>query len=196
MAQFTVNAQPLRPVQELQVPGQVGRPLRRRHQQGRRAQAHHRGRRAPRGRRPEHRAASRPGRTQVRADHARARRHPRHRVRAVGQQGVELRRGPRARRSSLADFRKDIIIDVYNEAGQLALAYKRLPLLGLGVPGAARPRRQRQRGRDPDHQARERGLGARPRGGRAGRADLHRAAGVADGRHLRGPRARRHHRGR
>jgi phage tail-like protein len=25
---------------------------------------------------------------------------------------------------SLADFRKDIIIEVYNEAGQLALAYK------------------------------------------------------------------------
>ncbi len=60
MAQFTVNAQPLRPVQELQVPGEVGRPLRRRRQQGERAQAHHRGRRAPRGRRPEHRAASRP----------------------------------------------------------------------------------------------------------------------------------------
>ena len=38
-----------------------------------------------------------------------------------------------------------------------------LPLLGLRVPGDARPRRQRQRGRDPAHQARERGLGARLR---------------------------------
>ena len=50
-----------------------------------------------------------------------------------------------------------------------------LPLLGLGVPGAARPRRQRQRRRDPAHQARERGLGARLRRARADRADLHRA---------------------
>ena len=37
---------------------------------------------------------------QVRADHARARRHPRHRVRAVGEQGLELRL--RARRGGLA----------------------------------------------------------------------------------------------
>ena len=51
---------------------------------------------------------------------------------------------------SLKDFRKDLIIEVYNEAGQLALAYKVYPLLGLGIPGAARPRRERQRGRDPD----------------------------------------------
>ena len=62
---------------------------------------------------------------------------------------------------SLKDFRKDIIIEVYNEAGQLAHRLQGLPLLGLGVPGAARPRRQRQRRRDPAHQARERGLGAR-----------------------------------
>ena len=50
-----------------------------------------------------------------------------------------------------------------------------VPLLGVGVPGAARPRRQRQRRRHPDHQARERGLGARLRRHRAGRADVHRA---------------------
>ena len=36
-----------------------------------------------------------------------------------------------------------------------------LSLLGVGVPGAARPRRQRQRRRDPAHQAGERRLGAR-----------------------------------
>ena len=36
-----------------------------------------------------------------------------------------------------------------------------VPLLGLGVPGAARARRERQRRRHPAHQARERGLGAR-----------------------------------
>ncbi len=38
-----------------------------------------------------------------------------------------------------------------------------LPLLGVGISGAARPRRQRQRRRDPAHQAGERGLGARSR---------------------------------
>ena len=38
-----------------------------------------------------------PGRTKYEADHPRARRHPRHRVREVGQQGVELRLGPRRR---------------------------------------------------------------------------------------------------
>ena len=70
---------------------------------------------------------------------------------------------------SLKDFRKDIILEVYNEAGQLVLALQDLPLLGLGVPGAARSRRQRQRDRDPDAQARERGLGARRRRDRAGR---------------------------
>ena len=51
---------------------------------------------------------------------------------------------------SLKDFRKDLIIEVYNEAGQLVHRLQGLPLLGLGVPGAARPRRQRQRRRDPD----------------------------------------------
>ena len=43
---------------------------------------------------------------------------------AVGQQSLELRRRPRRARCRSSDFRKDIIIEVYNEAGQLALAYK------------------------------------------------------------------------
>ena len=89
---------------------------------------------------------------------------------------------------SLKDFRKDIIIEVYNEAGQLAHRLQGLPLLGVGVPGAARPRRQRQRGRDPDHQARERGLGARLRRGRADRAVVHRAM-TGDARRDRGSHA-------
>ena len=42
-----------------------------------------------------------PGPHQVRGDHARARRHPRHRVREVGQQGLELRLRPG--RGSLAE---------------------------------------------------------------------------------------------
>ena len=70
---------------------------------------------------------------------------------------------------SLKNFRKDIIIDVYNEAGQKVISYKRLPLLGVGVPGAARARRRRQRRGHPAHQARERGLGARRLGDRADR---------------------------
>ncbi len=37
MAQFTVNTHRVRSVQELQVPGEVGRPVRRRREQGRRA---------------------------------------------------------------------------------------------------------------------------------------------------------------
>ncbi len=68
---------------------------------------------------------------------------------------------------SLKDFRKDVILEVYNEAGQVVLAYKIYPLLGVRVPAAARPRRQGQRSRDPDAQARERGLGTRPGRGRA-----------------------------
>jgi hypothetical protein len=41
----------------------------------------------------------------------------------VGQQGLELGSGLGAE-VSLKDFRKDVIIEVYNEAGQLAIAYK------------------------------------------------------------------------
>ena len=62
---------------------------------------------------------------------------------------------------SLKDFRKDIIIEVYNEAGQLVLAYKvyrcwvseyqALPDLDANANAVA----------IQTHQARERGLGAR-----------------------------------
>ena len=48
---------------------------------------------------------------------------------------------------SLADFRKDIILEIYNEAGQLVAGLENLSLLGLRVPGAARSGRQRQRDR-------------------------------------------------
>ena len=57
--------------------------------------------------------------------------------------------------TSLKDFRKDIIIEVYNEAGQLVLAYKIYPLLGLGISGLARPRCQCQRRRHPNDQTGE-----------------------------------------
>ena len=51
-----------------------------------------------------------PGRTEFEADHARARRHPRPRVRGLGGQGLAARRRPRGR-GVAADFRKDMIID-------------------------------------------------------------------------------------
>ncbi len=76
---------------------------------------------------------------------------------------------------SLKDFRKDIIIEVYNEAGQLVLAYKvyrcwvseyqALPDLDANANAVA----------IQTHQAGERGLGARLRGNRAERAELQRA---------------------
>jgi phage tail-like protein len=36
---------------------------------------------------------------------------------------------------SLKDFRKDIIIEVYNEGGQLGARVQGVPLLGVGLPG-------------------------------------------------------------
>ena len=42
---------------------------------------------------------------------------------------------------SLKTFRKDIVIELLNEAGQVVLAYHALPLLALGILGAARARR-------------------------------------------------------
>ncbi|MDQ1392384.1 MAG: hypothetical protein QOF30_1361 [Acidimicrobiaceae bacterium] len=49
--------------------------------------------------------------------------------------------------ASLADFRKDVVIDIFNEAGQLVLAYQCVPLLGFALPGPSRPRRQQRRDR-------------------------------------------------
>lgn len=41
----------------------------------------------------------------------------------MGEQDLELRRGCRAE-MSLADFRKDIIVDMFNEAGQKVVSYQ------------------------------------------------------------------------
>ncbi len=86
---------------------------------------------------------------QVRGDHARARRHPRHRVRAMGQQGVELRLRPR-RRGLAAGLPQGHHHRGLQRGRPARARLQGLPLLGVGVPGAARPRRQRQRRRDPD----------------------------------------------
>ncbi len=100
----------------------MGRTLRRRHQQSRRPEAHHRSRETPRRRRPEQQPeVARPDR--IRSHHLeRGVTHDTefekwaNKVWNFGSGlGAEV---------SLKDFRKDIIIDVYNEAGQLAISYK------------------------------------------------------------------------
>ena len=76
---------------------------------------------------------------------------------------------------ALADFRKDIVLEFYNEAGQLVLAYniyRYLSLLGVGIRRSARARS----GwwfidRDTVHQAGKRRLGARS--GRRGAERAH-----------------------
>ena len=181
MAQFSVNAQPLRSVQELQVPREVGRPLRGRRQQGQRAEAHDRGRRAPRGRRPVDSSRKSPGRDEVRGDHARARRHARHASSSSGPTRSGTSASGLGAEVSLKDFRKDLIIELYNEAGQLVLAYKvfrcwvseyqALPDLDANANAVA----------IQTHQAGERGLGARLRGDRAHRAVVHRTLGPDGG---------------
>ena len=101
----------------------MGRQLRRRRQQGRRAQAHHRGRQAPRGRRPRPAAASRPAAPNIEAitlergvTHDPAFEQWANKVWNFGAGlGAEV---------SLKDFRKDIFLELYNEAGQTVIAYK------------------------------------------------------------------------
>ena len=70
-----------------------------------------------------------PGRTEYDADHPGARRHPRRRRSSSGPTRCGTTTTPRPRPTadkevSLADFRKDIIIDVFNEAGQKVLSYQ------------------------------------------------------------------------
>ena len=166
MAQFSVNAQRFDPYKNFKFRVQVGRPVRGGRQQGRRPEAHHRSGQAPRGGRPEHEPQV-AGSHRVRRHHPRAGGYPRHRVRASGR----TRSGTSGRawgiEVSLKDFRKDIMIEVYNEAGQLVLAYKVYRCWVSEFQAAARPRRQRQRRGDPAHQARERRVGARLRRARA-----------------------------
>ena len=124
MAQFTRQRAALRSLQELQVPRRSGtaRYVAGR-QQGLRAQADDRGRRSTAT------AATRP--------------HPASRPAGPSTRPITLERGVThdtefeqwankvwnlgsglGAEVSLKDFRKDVIIEVYNEAGQLAIAYK------------------------------------------------------------------------
>ena len=151
--------QRVRPVQELQVPGEVGTD---RYVAGvskvERAEADHRSGRSTARAATQHRAASRPAAPST----SRSRWSAGSPTTSSSSSGP-TRCGTSARglgkEVSLKDFRKDLIIEVYNEAGQLALL-QGVSVLGVGVPGAARPGRERQRGRHPTHQAGERGVEA------------------------------------
>ena len=133
----TVHRQhrPVRSLPELQVQGEVGRPVRRRPEQVQRAQA-----RPPRSRPGTRRATSGtapdPGKTQVRPDHPGGGDHARPGLRGLGQPGATTIRA--TRRCRCKNFRKDITIDVFNLQGTLILRLQRLPLLGVRVSGAAR----------------------------------------------------------
>ena len=62
--------------------------------------------------------------------------------------------------ASLKSFRKDIVLEVLNEAGQVALAYHIYRCWPSRNFSTSRSRRQRQRRGDPDAGAAERRLGA------------------------------------
>ena len=170
----------LRSVQELQVPPEVGRSVCRRHQQG--DSALKRTTEVVKHREGGDPSTSRksPGRTEFDAitlergvTHDTAFEAWASKVWNFGAGlGAEI---------SLQDFRKDIILEFYNEAGQLAIAYIDLPLLGVGIPVAPGPGRQRQRSRHSAHEARERGLGARRFDAGADTAQLHLSSPGGDG---------------
>ena len=73
-------------------------------------------------------------------------------LRAVGEISAQANMADK----EVSQFHKDVMIDIFNEAGQKVISYH-VPL-GVGVPGASRPRRKRQRGGHPAPEARERGL--------------------------------------
>ena len=125
MAEFTVNATRVDPYKNFKFRVKWDGEYVAGRQQGKRAQADHRGRQAPRRRRPEHEPqVTRPDR--VRADHARARRDPRHEFEQWANKVWDYKNAQAQNADqevSLKDFRKDIIIDVFNEAGQKVISY-------------------------------------------------------------------------
>jgi phage tail-like protein len=85
----------------------------------------------------------------------------------------QLGAGPGAE-VSLKDFRKDITIELYNEAGQLVNRLHRSPLLGIRIPSTAGSRFRRWRSGVSTHYLGERRLGTRYEHSGTGRADLQR----------------------
>ena len=81
--------------------------------------------------------------------------------------------------TSLKNLRKEIRIELRQRGGAVGLPVQGPSLLGVGVPGPARPRRRRDGDRPGAHQARERGLGAGRVPDRTAR-DLMRSVGRID----------------
>ena len=123
MAQFTVNAQRFDPYKNFKFRVKWDGRYVAGVSKVERAQAHDRGRQAPRGRRPEHAAASRPAAPSTRRSRSSAA-SPTTSSSSSGRTRSGTSAPGLGAEVSLKDFRKDIIIEVYNEAGQLALAYK------------------------------------------------------------------------
>ena len=78
---------------------------------------------------------------------------------------------------SLKDFRKHVQLKLYNEAGQLVMAFRCWPSVFQALPG---PRCQRPRSRDREHRARKRRLGRRLHYSRAVRTELRRMSQVGE----------------
>jgi hypothetical protein len=160
MAQFT-SIPALRPLQELQVPGEVGRPVRGRREQGERLKRTTEVVEAPRGRRPQldgaQVAGAAPSTTRSHSSAA----SPTTPSSSSGPTRCGTSAPGWAPRCRSRTSARTSQIEMYNEAGQLVLAYNVFRCWVSRIPGAAGAGRRGQRRRDPDAQARERGLGAR-----------------------------------
>ncbi len=133
MAQFTVNAQRFDPYKNFKFRVKWDGQVCRRSQQSQRPEAHDGSRQTPRRRRSQQQAKV-SGPHRVRGDHAGTRCDPRQGVRRWANKVWNFGSGLGAE-VSLKDFRKDIIIEMYNEAGQLAIAYK---ITAVGFPSSRR----------------------------------------------------------
>ena len=123
MAQFSVNPQRFDPYKNFKFRVKWDGRYVAGVSQGRGPQALGRSRGAPRGRRPVARAASPPGASSSRRSRSSAG-SPTTWSSSAGPTRSGISAPAWARRVSLKDFRKDIIIELYNEAGQLAKAWK------------------------------------------------------------------------
>ena len=178
MAIFPANPHAAGSVQELQVPPQVGWQIRRGHQQGQQLQAHNGSRGASRRAAILRRPINRPdeqkfdaitlerGLTQDMNFHDWAG--------LVWNFGAAL-----GSEVSLANFRKDIYLEFYNEAGQLVIAYKIYRCWVSEYQALPGPGRQRQRHRHRAYQAGKRRLGARHQRDRTARTDAQQCGRLA-----------------
>ena len=159
MARMNASTNRFDPYPDLSLPGEVGQPVRRRSDQDGRA-------RSGRTEMVEFREAGEnitsrklPGKTTLRGRDARSRSHLRHGVSRTGPTWSTTSPAT-ASPVSASSARTSPSMSSTRPGVQGALLQP-LPLLGLGVPGAARSRCRRQRGGDHHHQARIRVVRAR-----------------------------------